>query len=657
MATFETPDTRLLRAEQRSLAAAQRIDRLNLDALNRAVPDLDLAEALTAAEAIFVIDGASSLELDLDDPDLIIESSGVLGPNDRGHLRNVQVSLDGILFRLAALKREGPGLHLTFEDTAVQLLRGPTDAKTASRGSMTRAQFIESLVRDVPGNRRNALIPFWSPEKNLRQMIASPEIPDRRSDNKPVAGEGGFDSGAKLKIKGITADAEQKKQLTIALQVADEENAGPKATLAMVTAGIGESSWRRSSTNPGSKAHGVFQLIPATAASTGLDPEDTEATARYYLRHGYYKYGGAIKLAQDNPGISVGEIVSKVEGSDKGGPWYQVYTEEARAIIAAWSKGASHDTSSDPVLKSKSFQFTRGLPDQRESSFTAALRLADDVHWRFFVAAGVAVFVSDDRLMMNPASFVVERGDDAVIDQRWEVDHGKLASNVELQVLANRWSIMPGAVMALRDMGLATGRWLAGRIEHDLFTDVATVQLYKPLAPLKEPAHTVEANDKKPSDSAHPSNSSPNSGGSESNGEAGPGPAYDARGVKASAAASERLKQWRNPNGEILWVCEWMFPQLEFAKKHGWSGVITEGWRSRPTEEIYWDRYGHDPGLAARPGTSNHGWTIHPRGAIDTSDPAGLQRALKGWTGTPAAMKGNGVRLPRDVVHFSADGS
>jgi hypothetical protein len=155
------------------------------------------------------------------------------------------------------------------------------------------------------------------------------------------------------------------------------------------------------------------------------------------------------------------------------------------------------------------------------------------------------------------------------------------------------------------------------------------------------------------------------SSGSETNGEQGNGEATDARGVHASKAVTQRLTLWTH-GGSRVWICKWMLPQLEYAlESGGWDGRINEGWRSRATEELYWDKHGHDPGLAAPPGQSNHGLTVYPGGAIDVSDPRGLQRALRPWPaklGKQAlklerpAMIGNGVMLPRDTVHFSVTG-
>jgi hypothetical protein len=352
--------------------------------------------------------------------------------------------------------------------------------------------------------------------------------------------------------------------------------------------------------------------------------------------------------------MTVGEIVSKVEGSDAGGGFYQAYAAEGRKIVAAWD-GTTDDGGGTPTDRTviKAYQFTRGLPGKRENSWQTLQRLAEEVGWRCFVVGGVVYFISEEQLFMSRARAEISIDFPGLVNLSADWDAGKTIAEAKVTIDADRWAFPPGSIIALRDLGPFNGRWLVSTVDRpDLFDPQTEITLTKPIARKHEPAaDTIQV-------PRHPnSKSSTADPESEQNGGTGNGPAEDARGVKASSTASARLRKWKNPDGSILWVCEWMFPQLEHAKKTGkWSGVITEGWRSRDTEEVYWDRYGHDPGLAARPGTSNHGWTIHPRGAIDTADPAGLERGLRSWDGHPAAMKGNGVALPRDIVHFSSDG-
>lgn len=91
-------------------------------------------------------------------------------------------------------------------------------------------------------------------------------------------------------------------------------------------------------------------------------------------------------------------------------------------------------------------------------------------------------------------------------------------------------------------------------------------------------------------------------------------------------------------------VAAWILPELEYARRHGWKGSVTSGFRSRAEQERIYNS-GVRP--AAKPGTSNHEGDEFPRGAVDVSDAETLARILKRrrsrlvWAGS------------RDPVHFS----
>ncbi len=99
-------------------------------------------------------------------------------------------------------------------------------------------------------------------------------------------------------------------------------------------------------------------------------------------------------------------------------------------------------------------------------------------------------------------------------------------------------------------------------------------------------------------------------------------------------------------------VASWMVPALTYATKHGWSGVISSGFRSRAEQERLYANRGNNRYPVAKPGTSNHEGSVYPRGAIDTPDHQGLRRALAGYKGA-RKPKWYG---PGDAVHFSGDG-
>lgn len=476
-------DARLQRAQEAALRADGRLENI------LGWVGIPVREALVDARAILTIEGASSLEISVHDPDWRIENSGFLDRDDDGHLGQVDFFLDTLAFRLAQARRTDPDtLQLTFEDRAVQLLRAHNSRKTAARGQFTRAGFIEMLVGEV----KTHPIPFVSPEKGIKQQVAAPDYPD----TVPGAHESGFDPGTQFKIARASADGEQKRQVATALGVADQEGAAKRATLALLVAGIGESGFRVIPNAAGSGYAGVFQADPAK-----IPMRDTAQQARYFLKGGKgFQSGGAIAAARAHPDWSPGTIAYKVEGSRQNFPsdqaaedHYGQWRDEADAILRAWNKGSGTDASSDEVVRFRAYQFTRGLPGgKREDSFEAATRLAEEVNWRFYIAAGVAAFISDDRLITNRALITLDGPrDDGLLERpTYDWDHGKLAGEVEIRVNADRWSIPPGSVWALRGgFGPVEGRWIAHTIEQNLLDSTdTTVTLIKPLPTKKEHA-------------------------------------------------------------------------------------------------------------------------------------------------------------------------
>jgi hypothetical protein len=528
------------RAQQRALAADDRIDRLVLDPVLLGIPSLDVLEALTDAKVTLTIEGASTLELTLNDPDFLVEQSGVLmGRGDARRLTAVEVMLDGLAYRLAKAAREDSEITLTFEDRLVALLREHNKPMSASRGSMTRAQFIRKMLAEI----KTGDVLFYSPEQSITQIRERPDYPDTA----PAHGDSGFDPGASFKIKGTPATSVQKREIATALGVADQENAGPRARVAMIASGIGESTWQAIPNRGGSPYGGVLQGKYRSDANgpAQFDLHDTEGMARCFLKGGKgFQGGGAIALAREHPDWSAGRIALEVEGSVSnfsslaaGEAFYQAGHDEAIKIVEAWKSGSSgggSDGSSETQTEVKQYQFHRGLPGgKRESSWDAALRLAEEVSWRFYVAGGVAAFVSDDRMLASPAGLVIRSLRDAGIRGgiRYDVDHGKVAQQVEIDIDANLWSLIPGETTVLEGdiFGPIEGAWVNHTIEaHPLDATQATLTLTKPMAPRKEPAADTTTVTKKKDDG---SNSSSSDDGGGKKGEVTVSPSANRAGV------------------------------------------------------------------------------------------------------------------------------
>ena len=69
---------------------------------------------------------------------------------------------------MVKVSKSDTALTLTFEETAVSLLRLYSSPRKSDRATTTRAQFVRSLVQEV----KEARIPFACPEVNKRQAVA-----------------------------------------------------------------------------------------------------------------------------------------------------------------------------------------------------------------------------------------------------------------------------------------------------------------------------------------------------------------------------------------------------------------------------------------------------------------------------------------------------
>lgn len=475
-----TPGSRLLTAQQKAAASGPGIDSLNLRPLRDGVPAVNVAGRIVTARALLTMDGASTLTIGLHDPEWLIEASGVLDTDADGRMNAMEVWLDTLAFRLAKASRTDPEtLELTFEDRAWSLLKEHDSPLSLSRGAMTRAQFIERMVREV----RAIYIPFYSPEKGRRMPTERPDYPSAA----PAHGSTGFDSGASFKIKGVRADAGQMREVATAMTVADQEGVTDRPRLAMLVAGIGESGFRDIPNSEGSPYGGVFQALKTRHLST-------EQQARDFLRGGQgFQSGGAIRLARSNPTLSIGAIATAVEAGGAAPSFYGQWEDEAKAIAQAWNPGDQTSASGHDVLRVKSFHFTRGQPGKTETTVDAAQRLASEVDWRFYCAGGVASFNRDDFVMTNPASLVINGPSDPRLIERplYDVDHGKVAQTAELHLRLQRWELSPGDVVVLtqRAFGGIRGRWLTLSLDINLLDENDNVlMLTKPLGARKEPA-------------------------------------------------------------------------------------------------------------------------------------------------------------------------
>ena len=109
-------------------------------------------------------------------------------------------------------------------------------------------------------------------------------------------------------------------------------------------------------------------------------------------------------------------------------------------------------------------------------------------------------------------------------------------------------------------------------------------------------------------------------------------------------------------------VANWIAVQVLGARKHGWTGQVTSGVRSRAEQVLaclnVCGNANGCPGTCAKPGTSNHEKIKFPFGAVDITDGASFDAALRraktaGDAGPYPVIRNN---LPNDPVHRSLTG-
>lgn len=99
-------------------------------------------------------------------------------------------------------------------------------------------------------------------------------------------------------------------------------------------------------------------------------------------------------------------------------------------------------------------------------------------------------------------------------------------------------------------------------------------------------------------------------------------------------------------------VAGWIIPVLTWARKHGWHGQVTSGYRTT-ADQARVCATGVKP--CATPGQSNHQGKRYPRGAVDVSDWETLRTLAPHYPGPGPTLHWGG-QVIGDNVHFSATG-
>ncbi len=492
-----------------------RVHKLKLvSALGKAGVNVNVTDILTDGKLEDSMVGAPQFTLDLLDRDFRVLKSGVFG-------QKVDVDLDHVPFRLVEVSvTDTDRLELLFEHKIVNLLRGHKSPLKAVRGTTTRAQFVERLLREITSDMP---VNFISPQEDVVQPIGAAKASGRTLKVKKLSGttlnvvtQAGrqpgfgvqslvirqFDGGALHLGPGELGNA------ATVLGVAKQLNAPAKAVLALVEACIVEApGFANSGIAVDHTSTGILQLLSSTAAGLGISALDVAACANAFLTKGFYGHGGAITQALRNPGLSAGTIAQNTQGS--GFPSrYDAVQGSALNVIRAWAGGTGFSASAfssfasagRTTLTTLPYEFSRGQPGQPEDSWTCMQRLASEVNWRCFVAGRHNVyFVTDDDLLVTQTKYTIAPGDQGVGKLTFHAEVGGRTilrkgrrqpkpSDALLDVRVDRWSAPPGTVVTLEDYGPGDGDWLVADIQRPLFDATGQITLAAPQKALPEPA-------------------------------------------------------------------------------------------------------------------------------------------------------------------------
>jgi murein DD-endopeptidase MepM/ murein hydrolase activator NlpD len=149
-------------------------------------------------------------------------------------------------------------------------------------------------------------------------------------------------------------------------------------------------------------------------------------------------------------------------------------------------------------------ELARGAPadgdeaEEREDSWVALGRLADERGWRRFIKGkGTVAYVPETYLAAQDPSYRFKETTGGVDFIDFDFDTGKPVATVKVAVRASRWAVPVGATVEIVEMGPANGVWVVASISRSLFDLSAQVALTKarPVLPEPEPAATPAASE------------------------------------------------------------------------------------------------------------------------------------------------------------------
>lgn len=326
------------------------------------------------------------------------------------------------------------------------------------------------------------------PVLDARSVLAEREtVAERDVQRAP-----GFPDGAVLRIgwpaPGHPADREQRRILALAMSIADEERAGPKARLSLWCMLSVESAAKNLRGGEGTSS-GVGQVTRETAQAIGIDPRNAERVIREYLRKGFGRYrpDGAIALERKHPSWSAGQIAQACQQSAYPGR-YDSVAAQGRAGIKLWgggSRGPERDSGRS------SFQLDQGV-----TFWEYAGTLASSSGRARFVGQNAGedalYWIAESELASSRPYVTVTPQDTGAILTPGQLDELRNVEKLSVQLAMpwDRCGEVVGRRISVAGYGVYSGEYVAEKVSAGSDPRWVSVELSKPRNPGKVAAST-----------------------------------------------------------------------------------------------------------------------------------------------------------------------
>lgn len=493
---------------------------LNLAVQGRA--SFQLLERITSARVQRTIEGSSTLTIVANDYDRALLNSGYIPEQGSGYIGvGLDCELDGLWFRLWAWSKSGDNLTLTFIDREVAVLKQwpPTSEGVKmyrtmpanAFGPLTRFHFAKRLIDDVAG-----ILPIRFRCPALDDPTSSTTSDPANDPGSQIAKGHGFPANVTITVKHHPASAAQFNTVNALLALADrfldangvKDVAVRRRIMIAAVMTITQESDAGVDDGPNGDHVGPFQQAPPFWPATGnLIVDGGEFIDR------------AIAYNNEHPSVPLWQLCEGVQLSGQGSLYDQWRTEATTTVdaylgtittassAAQEAVAAANQVAPDPTKG----QFIRGRLETptaaarkhkqivyatsqgkkvivREDNWSCLTRLAAEIGYRCFCVSGTVYFISDYELFHQRVAMTLKEGDPGVDVLDPDFTQGKPNAQITVACRADRWKAPPGTVVAVEDLGPASGRWLVTSTERSLFDPATTITLKKPVASIPESA-------------------------------------------------------------------------------------------------------------------------------------------------------------------------